>query len=70
MTPEERKLYTISFITDAIGVVGLSDSDIPMMNQRLKWIADKELADKYGVQNKRMEKNVRGRKIYYDANGN
>ncbi|MGN6440200.1 MAG: hypothetical protein ACTHMM_26980 [Agriterribacter sp.] len=61
LSPEERKLYTISFIVDALGVVGISDADILMMNQRLKWIADKEMGDKYGVQNKLMERNMRSK---------
>lgn len=62
MTPEEQKLYTLMFVLDAAGVIGiplLSDADVQMANQRLKWIADKELAEKYGVQDKLMEKNVR-----------
>lgn len=59
LTEEERKLYTISFIVDALGIVGVSDADLLMLNQRLKWIADKKLADKYGVQDKLMERNVK-----------
>ncbi|MFT3946157.1 MAG: hypothetical protein QM763_04205 [Agriterribacter sp.] len=58
LTPEEQELYTISFIIDAFGVAGISDADLLTLNQKLKWIADKKLADKYGVQDKLMERNV------------
>lgn len=61
LTDEERKLYTLSFIVDAFGIAGLSDADILTLNQKLKWIADRKMADKYGVQDKLMERNVKSR---------
>lgn len=58
LTPEERKLYSISFVIDALGIAGISDADLLVLNQRLKSISDKKLAEKYGVQDKLRQSNL------------